>query len=55
MIIEKSFVKHINFFIYKKKHLIIYIFIGILSLFVELGIRQILTGFFGEKSIFLDL
>ena len=53
MIIEKSFVKNINFFIYKKKHLIIYIFIGILSLFVELGIRQILIGFVGEKSLLL--
>ena len=50
MIIEKSLVKEINFFIYKKKHLIIYIFIGVLSLLFELGIRQILINFFGNNS-----
>ena len=53
MIIEKSFVKDINFFIYKNKHLIIYIFIGILSLLFELSIRQILIKIFSEKSLLL--
>ena len=47
MIIEKNFIKEINFFIYKKKHLIIYIFIGILSLLFEL------IKFFHDKSLFL--
>ena len=55
MIIEKSFVKEINFFIYKNKHLIIYIFIGILSLLFELGIRQLLIKIFGDKSPLLHL
>jgi len=50
MIIEKSFVKDINFFIYKNKHLIIYIFIGVLSLLFEIGIRNILIKFFSEKT-----
>ena len=53
MIIEKSFVKDINFFIYKNKHLIIYIFIGILSLLFELSIRQILIKIFSGKSLLL--
>ena len=53
MIIEKSFVKDINFFIYKNKHLIIYIFIGILSLLFELSIRQILIKIFSVKSLLL--
>ena len=53
MIIEKSFVKDINFFIYKNKHLIIYIFIGIISLLFELSIRQILIKIFSEKSLLL--
>ena len=53
MIIEKSFLKEINSFIYKKKHLIIYIFIGIFSLLFELGIRIILTEVFNEKSFLL--
>ncbi len=53
MIIEKSFIKEINFFIYKKKHLIIYIFIGVLSLLFELSIRQLLIKFFGDKSLLL--
>ena len=53
MIIEKSFIKEINFFIYKKKHLIIYIFIGVLSLLFELIIRQLLIKFFGDKSLLL--
>ena len=53
MIIEKSFVKDINFFTYKNKHLIIYIFIGILSLLFELSIRQILIKIFSGKSLLL--
>ena len=50
MIIEKSFIKEINFFIYKKKHLIIYIFIGIISIIVELAIREVLLKNFSEGS-----
>ena len=53
MIIEKNFLKDINFFIYKKKHLIIYIFIGICSLLFELWIRRIFTIAFSEKSFLL--
>ena len=53
MIIEKSFIKEINFFIYKNKHLIIYILIGILSLLFEIGIRKILINIFGEQSLLL--
>ena len=53
MIIEKSFIKKINFFIYKKKNLIIYIFIGIFSLLFELSIRQILIEISSEKSVLL--
>jgi len=55
MIIEKSFLKDINFFIYKNKHLIIYIFIGILSLLLELSIRQILIKIFSGKSLLLHI
>jgi pentose-5-phosphate-3-epimerase len=55
MIIEKSFLKEINFFIYKKKHLIIYIFIGILSLLIELGVRRLLIGIYNEESFLLHI
>ena len=55
MIIEKSFIKEINFFIYKNKHLIIYIFIGILSFLFELGVRKLLISIFGNKSSVLHL
>ncbi len=53
MIIEKSFLKEINFFIYKKKHLIVYIFIGILSLLIELGIRRALLKIYDPHSFLL--
>ena len=53
MIIEKNFVKKINFFIYKKKHLIIYIFIGVLSLLFELGLRRVFSEVFSKSSFLL--
>tara|TARA_Y100000294_G_scaffold86755_1_gene81165 strand:- start:4563 stop:5630 length:1068 start_codon:yes stop_codon:yes gene_type:complete len=53
MIVEKNFLKEIDFFIYKKKHLIIYIFIGILSLLIELGVRRLLIGIYNEESFLL--
>ena len=53
MIIEKNFLKEINFLIYKKKHLIIYIIIGILSLLVEVGIRRFFLIKFSDNSLLL--
>jgi pentose-5-phosphate-3-epimerase len=53
MIVEKNFLKEIDFFIYKKKHLIIYIFIGILSLLIELGVRRLLIEIYNEESFLL--
>jgi len=43
MIIEKKFLKNIDFFLYKKKHLILYIVIGFLSLIFETLIRNFLS------------
>ena len=37
-----DFVKKINFFLYKKKHLIIYVIIGFLSIIFELFVRKLI-------------
>ena len=37
-----NFVKKINFFLYKKKHLIIYVIIGFLSIIFELFVRKLI-------------
>ena len=53
MIIEKNFLKEIDFLIYRKKHLIIYIIIGILSLIVEITIRRFFIQYFPENELIL--
>ena len=45
MLIEKKILKEIDFLIYKNKHLLIYIIIGILSIFLELFIRKNLINY----------
>ena len=53
MIIEKKFLKNIDFFIYKKKLLILYIIIGFLSLIFETLIRNYLSFKLGESSPYI--
>ena len=48
--LKQEFVKKINFFLYKKKHLAVYILIGFLSLVFELSIRKIILYFLSPNS-----
>ena len=50
--LKQEFVKKINFFLYKKKHLAVYILIGFLSLVFELSIRKIILYFLSPNSFF---
>jgi len=45
MILKKNLFKEFDFFVYKKRHLLIYIVIGFFSIFVELQIRKTLLFF----------
>lgn len=47
---REDFIKKVNFFLYKKKHLIIYIFIGFFSLIFELLIRKLIFTYYGLES-----
>ncbi len=51
--LKDEFVKKINFFLYKKKHLAIYILIGFLSLIFELSIRKLILNYFTSNIFFL--
>ena len=53
MIFKSDFIKDINFFFYKKKHLIIYIVIGFISLIVELFLRKIISQYISTNQFFL--
>ena len=53
MIIEKEILKKINFFLYKKKHLFIYIVIGFLSLLFELFIRNLILKNLTTNEVYL--
>ncbi len=55
MIFKSDFIKNINFFFYKKKHLIIYIVIGFLSLIVELFIRNLISENITTNPYFLHV
>ncbi len=55
MIFKSDFIKNINFFFYKKKHLIIYIVIGFLSLIVELFIRNLISENISTNPYFLHI
>ena len=50
-----DFVKKINFFLYKKKHLIIYVVIGFLSLIFELSVRKIINIYISNNVFFLHI
>ena len=53
MIFKSDFLRNINFFFYKKKHLIIYTIIGFLSLIFELYLRNIIKTYISTNEIFL--
>ena len=53
MIFKSDFLKKINFFFYKKKHLIIYTIIGFFSLIVELFFRKLIAKHISTNEIFL--
>ena len=53
MIFKSDFLKKINFFFYKKKHLIIYTIIGFTSLIVELFLRKLFSKYISSNEIFL--
>ena len=55
MIFKSDIIKNINFFFYKKKHLIIYIVIGFLSLIVELFIRNLISENISTNPYFLHV
>ncbi len=50
-----DFVKKINFFLYKKKHLIIYVIIGFLSLIFELSVRKLINIYVSSNIFFLHV
>ena len=53
MIFKKDFIRNVNFFFYKKKHLIIYIVIGFLSLVFELFLRKLIFKYISSNELFL--
>ena len=53
MIFKSDFIRNINFFFYKKKHLIIYIVIGFLSLVFELFLRKLIYKHISSNELFL--
>ena len=53
MIFKSDFLRNINFFFYKKKHLIIYTIIGFLSLIFELYLRNFIKMNISTNEIFL--
>ena len=53
--LNDDFVKKINFFLYKKKHLIIYVVIGFLSLIFELSVRKIINIYISNNVFFLHI
>ncbi len=59
--LKEEFVKKINFFLYKNKHLAIYIIIGFLSLVFELTVRKIIfyflstSNFYSHFSVFFGI
>ena len=55
MIFNNDLIKKINFSLYKKKHLIVYVFIGFLSISLEISIRKILEVYFNLSSIYLHI
>ena len=55
MIFKSDFIKNINFFFYKKKHLIIYIIIGFFSLILELFIRKLINKNITTDTNFLHI
>ena len=52
---NEDFVKKINFFLYKKKHLIIYVIIGFLSLIFELSVRKLINIYITNNIFFLHI
>ena len=52
---NEDFVKKINFFLYKKKHLIIYVIIGFLSLIFELSVRKFINNYISNNIFFLHI
>ena len=55
MIFKSDFLRNINFFFYKKKHLIIYTVIGFLSLIFELYLRNFIKTYISSNEIFLHI
>ncbi len=55
MIFKSNFIKNINFFFYKKKHLIIYTIIGFLSLILELFLRKLIINNISTNPFFLHI
>ena len=53
MIFKSDFIRNVNFFLYKKKHLLIYIIIGFLSLVFELFLRKLIYNNISTNEIFL--
>ena len=53
--LNNEFVKKVNFFLYKKKHLIIYIIIGLTSLIFELLIRKFFSSYLQISGAYLHL
>jgi len=55
MIFKSDFTRSINFFFYKKKHLIIYTIIGFFSLIVELFLRKLIVNYISSNELILHL
>ena len=55
MIFDKNLLKKINFVLYTKKHLFIYIIIGFLSVLFELTIRKFTKLYITSEEIYLHL
>ena len=53
MIFKSDFLRNVNFFFYKKKHLIIYSIIGFLSLVFELFLRKQINLYISSNELFL--
>ena len=53
MIFDKNLLKRINFVLYTKKHLFIYIVIGFLSVLFELSIRKFTKNYITSEEIYL--
>ena len=51
MIFKNDFIRNINFFFYKKKHLIFYTIIGFFSLIVELFLRKLIIEYTTNELI----